>query len=152
MSDADEIKKIFESAGLKTNPQIDEAIIDEMIKAQKASISEKTSREINIWRIIIKSRMVKFAAAAVIIAAICLFFTHHSRDGQIEAQKIAQTPESRASVKLTSLISLNSAFRRGGIEAVEKQFAEAEKKAKRGSKEYLTISRLLCELGQCEEI
>jgi len=144
------IKKLIRNAPMKTNSKVNEAVLNslfyELDKSKKADLA--ISRP-SIWRVVIKSRMVKFAAAIVIIAAICLFFTHYSRDRQIETSKITQISELKTPAKLTSLISLNSAFRRGGMEAVEKQFAEAEQKINRGSKKCITTEQMLCELGQC---
>jgi len=150
MKQEENIKKLIRNSPMKTNPKVNETVLnslfDELDKSKKA---DSAVLQPNVWRTIIKSGMVKFAAAAVIIVATCLFFTYHSRDGQIETPKITQTSEPKSPAELTSLISLNIAFRRGGIEAVEKQFAEAEKKINRGSKERITIEQLLCELGQC---
>lgn len=81
--------------------------------------------QVNIWRLIYKSPVTKFAVAAAIMVAFCLFLTHHSPNGQIETPQIAQTADSPA--EFTTLVSLNTAFRDGGIEAVEKQLSRAFK-------------------------
>ncbi|MHC4556637.1 MAG: hypothetical protein ACYS80_04955 [Planctomycetota bacterium] len=60
-------------AVVKTTTELDRRIIDEALLAQKKS--EKTqsaATQSNIWRIIMKSRITKLAAAAVIIIALML--------------------------------------------------------------------------------
>jgi hypothetical protein len=139
------IKRLIKNAKIKTNPEINNAVLNDLLDTlDKSKIAQP-----NILGIFIKSRMAKFAAAAVIIVVVCLFFTHYGRNRQIEIPKIAQISESKSPAELTSLISLKVAFRRGGMEAVEKQFAEADKKVRQSSKERITIDQLLCELGQC---
>lgn len=142
------IKRLIKNVKIKTNPEINKVVLNDLLNRLDKS-KGKYSAEMNVWRIIIKSRMARFAVAAVIIAVVCLFFTHHNRNGQIEIPKIVQTSESKSPAELTSRISLNIAFRRGGIEAVEEQLAKAEKIRNQGLKERITIEQLLCELGQC---
>ena len=79
----------------------------------------------NIWQLIYKSPVARFAVAAAVIIVVGLFIAHHSPNGQIETPQITQTTKSPA--ELTKLICLNIALRDGGIEAVEKQFARALK-------------------------
>ncbi len=125
MSIRNEIKKIFKAAGLQTNPKIDEAVVDEMIKAQRISVSEEPSRRINVWRIIVQRPLAKFAVAAVIIVAVGLLLTHHSRNKRAEKPEIAQTLKSPA--EMLTIASLNLAYRRGGMEAAEQQSRKALK-------------------------
>ena len=105
----------------------------------------------SILRIFVKNRIVKFAIAAGIVTAFYLFF-NYDRSVPIEAPKIAQISESKTPAQLTTIISLNMAFGRGGMDAVEKQVVEADKKARQSLKEHVTIKQLLCELNDCEEI
>ena len=106
----------------------------------------KAKRRIHIF---IRSKIAKLAVAAVIIFAIGLFFVGHDREKQIESY----TKEVKSPAELTTLFSINIAFRDGGIEAVEKQFDKAERKIRAGLKERITIDQLICELeGNCEEI
>ena len=86
-----------------------------------------------------------------------LFFVGHGQEEQIESQPKPQVVRSlevvKSSSKLTTLFSVNMAFRDGGIEAVEKQFDKAERKVRTGLKERVTIDQLICELeDNCEEI
>jgi len=139
------IRRLIKNAKIRTSPDVNKAVLNDLIDTLDKSKNER-SADMDVWKII------KFAAAAVIIIVICFFFTHHSRNGRIETPKVVRTSESKSPAQLTSLVSLNMAFRRGGMEAVEKQFAEADKKVRQSLKERITIEQLLCELGECEEI
>ncbi|MHC4759620.1 MAG: hypothetical protein ACYTE8_13310 [Planctomycetota bacterium] len=54
--------------------------------------------------------------------------------------------------QMVSLASLNLAYRRGGMEAMDEQFEEAEKKLRPQLRKRITIEQLICELEECEEI
>jgi len=78
---------------------------------------------VSLFRVVLQSRITKLAAAAAIIVAICLFFTHHGPNGQIETRGIAQTTDSPA--KLTTFGTLSFAYRQGGMEMVEQMCDKA---------------------------
>ncbi len=108
----------------------------------------KAKRRIHIFT---RSKIAKLAVAAMIIFAIGLFFVGYDREKQIESYPKPQVVKSPA--ELMTLLSINIAFRDGGIEAVEKQFDMAEKKVRPMLKERVTLDQLICELeGNCEEI
>jgi hypothetical protein len=71
MNSADKIKRMFEKAELGINPDADEKVFQDVFQAQQ-KITTKTPAEPGIWRIIMKSPIVKLAAAAVIIVAVLL--------------------------------------------------------------------------------
>jgi len=76
MRPAENIEKLVKNINIDTNAKIDEEVLGEVVKAFEKSKSKKTSAiEQNIWRIIMKSRMTKLAAAAVIIVAVILGLT-----------------------------------------------------------------------------
>lgn len=84
-----------------------------------------SARQPNILKVIFKSPLTKIAAAGVIILAIS-FFTAR----QVPTEKADTTTVSKATkspVEMMTAISLERAFRRGGIEAVEKQCDQAFK-------------------------
>jgi len=81
-------------------------------------------RRPNILKVILKSPLTKIAAAAVIILAVSFFSTHQD-PGEQERPKIVEVTKSP--VEMVTAISLERAFRRGGIEAVEKQCKQAFK-------------------------
>jgi hypothetical protein len=71
MNSADKIKRMFEKAELGINPDADEKVFQDVFQAQQ-KITKKAPAEPGIWRIIMKSPIVKLAAAAVIIVAVLL--------------------------------------------------------------------------------
>lgn len=81
------------------------------------------ARHPNIWRILIKSKIAKFAAAAVIVVAVGVFIVQRVPDEQIKNHKMPEVAKSPA--EMMTAISLNMAYRRGGMEEVEKQCDKA---------------------------
>lgn len=72
MNNANDIKKIFEKAVVETNPSKDEKILENITAAYKQTNKarpEKVELNINIWRTIMKSPIIKLTVAAVIIIA-----------------------------------------------------------------------------------
>ncbi len=73
MKPSSHIKTFFKNAAIRTNPKIDEAVLNEVLTAQeKAKEKESAIVQPTIWRTIIKSPITKLAAAAVVIIAIIL--------------------------------------------------------------------------------
>jgi outer membrane lipoprotein-sorting protein len=76
MRPAENIKKLIQSASIKTNPKVNKAVLnslfDELDKSREAN---SAILQPNIWRIIMRSRITKLATAAVIIAAITIIAT-----------------------------------------------------------------------------
>jgi hypothetical protein len=106
---------------------------------------EKKKR-ITIGRII--SRL---AAAIILILIMCWFLINYDNNKQQDSNIIVSSENNTAS-EVVSIITLNRAFRDGGIDAVEKQFEKAEKKAVPCLKKNITIDQLIYELEQSEEI
>lgn len=73
MSSAEKIKKLFAKSDVTVNSKIDDRIISNALTAlEKSEKTQSVSPEPNIWRIIMKSRITKLAAAAVIFIAILI--------------------------------------------------------------------------------
>ncbi len=73
MRPAENIEKLIKNIDIDTNAKTDNAVLGDVIEAFEKSKGKKTSAtEPNIWRIIMKSRITKLAAAAVIIVAVIL--------------------------------------------------------------------------------
>lgn len=83
-----------------------------------------SDRQPKILKVILKSPLTKIAAAAVIILAVSFFSTHQD-PGEQEQPNIAEVTKSP--VEMMTAISLERAFRRGGIEAVENQCEQSLK-------------------------
>jgi len=87
------------------------AAMDENIRANKLGAAG----------IILRSRAARFAAAAVIILAVGLLMVY--RNPAVPPPNTVSAAESPA--EILTVASLNIAYRRGGMRAVEKQYEEA---------------------------
>lgn len=143
MKSVNSIIKSLKKLHVPTSPELDERIFREISRAiAQAENRKSASLQPGVWRII------KFAVAAVIIIAVYLSF-NYDRSMETETPKIVEISVSKSPAELTTLASLNAAFSRGGMEAVEKQLTEADKKINQRPRERITVEKLLCELGQC---
>ena len=79
----------------------------------------------SIWRKVRNSPITKIAAAVVIIVAIDFFIVHQRPSEQDDTTTVSKVTKSP--VEMMTAISLERAFRRGGIEAVEDQCRKAFK-------------------------
>jgi len=69
MRPAENIEKLVKNINIDTNAKIDEEVLGEVVKAfEKSKVKKTSATEQNIGRIIMKSRITKLAAAAVVIA------------------------------------------------------------------------------------
>jgi len=109
------------------------AAMDETIRANKP----------NAVRIILRSRAAKLAAAAVILVAVGLLMVY--QNPPLQPPRQTANPAKSPAEMLTAM-SLNLAWRRGGIEAVDEQSSKAFKML--GSKPAkVTIKELSIELN-----
>ena len=73
MRPEENIEKIIKKFDIDVNPKKDQEIFDGLREAQAKSKQSKPGiSQIDIWRIIMKSKITKLTAAAVIIIAICI--------------------------------------------------------------------------------
>ena len=119
-------------------------------RVRDALIKEQQAPKVRIWRMIWKSPITRIAAAAVIIIAVGFFAVHQGPDEQVDTAGILEASKSPA--EMLTLASINAAYRKGGMKAIEKQFDKAEKKVKPMLRERITIGQLICELEGCEKI
>jgi len=76
MRPAENIEKLIKNINIETNAQTDDAVLNEVVKAfEESKKSKLATAQLSIWRIIIKSKITKLAAAAVIIIAMVLSIT-----------------------------------------------------------------------------
>ena len=80
-------------------------------------------RQPNILKVFLKSPLTKIAAAAVIIVAIGFFIVHQRPSEQADTTIVSKATKSPAEMQAT--LSLSIAYRRGGIEAVDRQCQKA---------------------------
>ena len=69
MKSADKIKQFFKNAGLSIHPETDEQVFADVLRARQKIKENVPAVPVNIWRIIMKSPLTKFAAAAVLVIA-----------------------------------------------------------------------------------
>ncbi|NIP26841.1 MAG: hypothetical protein GWN67_21455 [Phycisphaerae bacterium] len=98
---------------------------EEFQMLRSMSKQDSSTRRPSIWRIVCHSPITKLVAAAVIIVAIGFFIVHQRPSEQDDTTTVSKVTKSP--VELMTAISLERAFRRGGIEAVEKQCREVFK-------------------------
>ena len=84
---------------------------------------EASVRWPNVLKVILKSPLAKLAAAAVIIIAISFFIVHQNPGEKADTTIISKVPKSPA--EMQAILSLSIAYRRGGIEAVDRQCQKA---------------------------
>ena len=114
----------------------------QILKSQAGQTSRPHRR--NLWRTIIKSRITKFAAAAVIVLAVGLFVARRVPDKQIDNRTKPQLVKSPA--EMMTAMSLNIAYRKGGMEAVDEQCDKAfEMSGPRPGR--ITVQEILAELN-----
>jgi len=88
MRPAENIENLIKNAEMDTNANTDEAVLGDVLKAFEKSKSKKSAAiEQNIWRIIMKSRITKLAAAAVIIIAMLIGINHFG--GSLDGGSVA---------------------------------------------------------------
>jgi outer membrane lipoprotein-sorting protein len=71
MRPADKTRQFIKNASIKSNPEVNEAVLKELLNELDQSKSKPcAARELNIWRIIMKSPITKIATAAVILVSV----------------------------------------------------------------------------------
>lgn len=99
---------------------------EEFQMLQSMSKQDSLTRQPSIWRIVRLSPITKLAAAAVIIVGIGLIAVFvHRGPGEQPVLKVVNSP-----TEMLTVASLNIAYRKGGLEAVEAQFEKALYKRK----------------------
>ena len=117
------IDKLIKKLDLKASADLNKKIhsqIDNTLAEQKDS---QPAQQLNIWRIIMKSKPIRFAAAAVILVMVSLFLTLH---GIIEQPRDYMPPNVASNPsEMMTMKSLAFAYRRGGVGAVEEMCDKA---------------------------
>lgn len=92
MRPAENIKKLIQGASIKTNPKVNKAVLNSLFdELDKSKERSSATLQPNIWRMIMKSRITKFAvAAAIIIAAVLTINTFHKSIPVISTASAAQ--------------------------------------------------------------
>ncbi len=69
MTRAEDIKKRIKQIILKSNPELRSRILSEASKAMEQTLNAQPE-QLGVWRIIMRSKMTKFAVVVVILATI----------------------------------------------------------------------------------
>ena len=94
MSSAEKIKRLFAKSDVTVNSKVDDRIINDALTAfDKSEKAERISAEPNLWRMIMRSRTTKLAAAAVIIIAVLIGISQFG--GFIDGSSVAWADISR---------------------------------------------------------
>ena len=76
MRPAEDIKKLIKNASIKTDPEVNQAVLNGLLtELDKSKSKHSVTRQPNIWRIIMKTKITKFTAAALVIMALVLSIT-----------------------------------------------------------------------------
>jgi ribosomal protein L18E len=70
MRPTEKIEKFLQKASVTSNPNVNKAVLNELTEEMEKT--KQTGASLNIWRILMKSPITKFAAAAVIVIGIFL--------------------------------------------------------------------------------
>jgi hypothetical protein len=101
MRPAEDIEKLIEQkkVHLSTSSEMDKQILEDSFAAMDETMNAKvTAKRKNLWRIIVESKMTKFAAAAMIIIAVALSLTFLDKS-VTAAYAIEQTIEAYNSIR-----------------------------------------------------
>jgi len=109
-----------------TSREMDKRTLDDSLAAMEQTIRAKSAdHKPNTARIITLSRMIKLTAAAAVIIVSISLFVHQGPGEQKDTIIVAEAIESPA--EIMTMKSLKIAYRRGGIEGIEKQCEKALK-------------------------
>ena len=109
-----------------TSRQMDKRTLNDSFAAMEQTIRAKSAgHKPSTARIITLSRMIKLAAAALIIVGISFFIAYQGPSEQGGTNRVLEVAESPSEIMMMK--SLTIAYRRGGIEGIENQCEKALK-------------------------
>ena len=94
--------------------------------AELARQSRLEEEPLKTWKIIVGSRITKLTIAAMIILSISIFMIHQGPGEKVDTFGVPRVAKSPA--EMLTAMSLMRAYRRGGIEAIERQCEQAIEK------------------------
>ena len=110
---------------IKTGSDTDKRILADSFAAMEAAKPQSKGGRPNPWSLVLASKVTRLAAAAVIVIAVGFLVIHTRPRPQTRtdgASQAAKTPG-----EMLTVLSLNIAYRKGGMDAVEKQYEKAFK-------------------------
>jgi hypothetical protein len=146
MKPTDKIEARIRKYEIETNAGKDNAFLNSLLTAQAQSHCGTSG----LGRTAVKAGIVAVAAGIVLVSLLWLSGLCGTRRPSPVRSLNTAASNPQASSGMITAMSLNTAFYRGGMEAVEKQFEQAEKKEMHKSYEQVTREQLMCELlGGC---
>ena len=121
------IKIHFQKATANTNPRMDKVVLEDVLTTYKKTLGSKSiSSKPDIWRIIMKSRITKYAAAAVIVLVVGISIAvmnnpYNTGSDQISepvAQESATTPEATTTKIASELKKVEQLFASGDVKGL----------------------------------
>ena len=112
--------------GVTTSREMDERTLDDSLAAMEQTMRARSAgHKPSTARIISLGRMIKLTAAAAVIIVSISFYVHQGPGEQNDTTIVLEVAESPA--EIMTMKSLKIAYRRGGIEGIEKQCEKALK-------------------------
>lgn len=110
MRPAEDIKKLIKNASIKTSPEVDKAVLNSLLdELDKSKERSSAALRPNVWRIIMKSQITKFATAAVIIIAVMVSITFLDKSIP-PAYALEQTIQASHSVRHLHIREINPSY------------------------------------------
>jgi len=129
---------------IATSADADKRILNDSFAAMETAKAKLTGSWRNRWTMVWASKVRRLAAAAVIILLIGFVIVHQVSRRQTDGQAVMEAAKSPA--EMLTFVSLTMAYRKGGIDALERQCEQAvELLGPR--REDLSIGELLEELN-----
>ena len=109
-----------------TNSNLDKRVLaNSMNVLEKLKNIRSANPQLGIWSTVARSKIAQIAVAAVIILALGLLLIGRNPEEQTKNRTKIQVAKSPA--EMLTAVSLDIAFRKGGMEAVDDQFKKAFK-------------------------
>jgi len=106
MRPAENIEKLVKNINIDTNAKIDEAVLGDVVEAFEKSKSNKSAAtKENVWRIIMKSRITKIAAASTILLAVLVCRSYFGGSVQLTTIAFAEISEAMRNVPWMHAVS-----------------------------------------------
>ena len=120
MRSAKDIEKIVQDGkpNLKTGDQLDKLIIDGSHSIMNESRS--ISPELSIFTLLLRNKIAIGLIAAVIILIAGFLLSQPEMENNIEPPKVTYAKQTPA--EMMSVLSINLAYNRGGLEEVDRQY------------------------------
>ena len=131
--DEERLNELISRAINTSEPEFDAEKWKQKYPREFQSLVKGTSRRSSqsrpgTFRMVLKSRAAKVAAAAVMVVAIAFSIVRRQPAEQPDTTTVSQV--TRSPTEMLTVASLNIAYRKGGMEAADAQFREAHYKRK----------------------